>query len=119
MMNVTQHPAYTLQNTLLIPAHISSLEYTQNGVLILGSGELLQLVWNRQGLTLEDDGSIRLYRLPDSKVVKAIRGLGSEVSSIAVTGPTSNGFGDMWIACGTSVSVRGIRGPRRCGCNTS
>jgi hypothetical protein len=62
------------------------------------------LVRNRLRLTpLEDDGSIRLYRLPDTKVVKAIRGLGSEISSIAVMAPKSGGFGDMWVACGNSV----------------
>jgi WD40 repeat protein len=65
------------------------LEYTQNETLILGS----------------DDGSIRLYRLPDTKVVKAIRGLGSEISSIAVIAPKSGGFGDMWVACGNSVKL--------------
>src|SRR6266702_1983236 len=59
---------------------------------------------NRLRLTLEDDGSIRLYRLPDTKVVKAIRGLGSEVSSITAMAPKSGGFGDMWVACGSSVS---------------
>ncbi|KAH9048141.1 WD40-repeat-containing domain protein [Lactarius hengduanensis] len=88
-MSLVTHPAYALQHTLFIPAHVSSLEYTQNETLILGS----------------DDGSIRLYRLPDTKVVKAIRGLGSEVSSIAVMAPRSGGFGDMWVACGSSVKL--------------
>ncbi|KAI9446498.1 WD40 repeat-like protein [Lactarius indigo] len=80
---------YALQHTLLTPAHVSSLEYTQNETLILGS----------------DDGSIRLYRLPDTKVVKAIRGLGSEVSSTAFMAPKSGGFGNMWVACGSSVKL--------------
>jgi hypothetical protein len=34
-----QGPAYLLRHTLFIPAHVSSLEYTQNETLILGSGE--------------------------------------------------------------------------------
>ncbi|KAH9079368.1 WD40-repeat-containing domain protein [Lactarius deliciosus] len=89
MSLVTQVPTYALQHTLFIPAHVSSLEYTQNETLILGS----------------DDGSIRLYRLPDTKVVKAIRGLGSEVSSIAVMAPRSGGFSDIWVACGSSVKL--------------
>jgi hypothetical protein len=58
---------------------------------------------NRLRLTLEDDGSIRLYRLPDTKVVKAIRGLGSEISSIIAMAPKSGSFGDVWVACGNSV----------------
>ncbi|KAI9466164.1 WD40-repeat-containing domain protein [Lactarius psammicola] len=105
-MDVTQVPACALQHTLFIPAHVSSLEYTQNRTLILGSGESCRAhVRNRLRLTLEDDGSIRLYRLPDTKVVKAIRGLGSEVSSIAVLAPKSGGFGDVWVACGSSVKL--------------
>lgn len=31
--------AFALQHTLLIPAQVSTLTYTQNGMLILGSGE--------------------------------------------------------------------------------
>lgn len=32
-------PQFFLRHTLFIPAHVSSLEYTQNETLILGSGE--------------------------------------------------------------------------------
>ncbi|KAH9966624.1 WD40-repeat-containing domain protein [Russula dissimulans] len=78
-----------LQHTLLIPAHVSALTYTQNGMLILGS----------------DDGSLRLYCPPDTKVVRAIRGLGSEVSSVASVTPTPGNFGHIWVACGRSLKL--------------
>jgi hypothetical protein len=61
----------------------------------------------------KDDGSLRLYRPPDSKVVKAIRGLGSEVSSVTVMMPNSS---DIWLACGSSVSAE-IPSLRWCGSN--
>ena len=38
-----QGPAHVLRHTLFIPAHVSSLEYTENETLILGSGESLAL----------------------------------------------------------------------------
>src|SRR6266852_8667417 len=39
-MSDAHTPAFALQHTLLIPAQVSTLTYTQNGMLILGSGEL-------------------------------------------------------------------------------
>ena len=42
-MSHAHTPAFTSQHTLLTPAHVSTLTYTQNGMLILGSGELSRL----------------------------------------------------------------------------
>jgi hypothetical protein len=39
-MSDAHTPAFALLHTLLIPAQVSTLTYTQNGMLILGSGEL-------------------------------------------------------------------------------
>jgi hypothetical protein len=39
-MSDAHTPAFALQHTLLIPAQVATLTYTQNGMLILGSGEL-------------------------------------------------------------------------------
>ena len=64
------------------------------------------------GSNLQDDGSLRLYRPPDTKVVKAIRGLISEVSSVTAMMPNSS---DIWVACGSSVSVE-IFPIRQSGC---
>jgi hypothetical protein len=54
---------------------------------------------------LKDDGSLRFYCPPDTKVVRAIRGLDSEVSSVTTITPNNGGFGHVWVACGSSVSV--------------
>ena len=51
-----------------------------------------------------DDGTIRLYRLPDTKVCKAIRGLGTEVSSIAFGSPATS---SVWLAVGQHVRHTG------------
>jgi len=93
----TGGPALSLlQHSLLIPAHVSTLTYTRNGTLILGS----------------DDGSLRLYHPPDTKVVKAIRALNSEISSVIAVAPNStDGCGHIWVACGSSVSVDSLQVP--------
>jgi len=52
---ITMSPALALQHTLLIPAHVSALTYTQNGVLILGSGENFESpVHQRDALTIRE-----------------------------------------------------------------
>ncbi|KAJ3531099.1 hypothetical protein NM688_g7620 [Phlebia brevispora] len=50
-----------------------------------------------------DDGSVRLYNLPSTTVVRAIRGLGSEVSSICWTVSPKDDSGEVWLACGTKA----------------
>ncbi len=65
--------------------------------------------------TQKDDGNLRLYCLPDIKVVRAIRELDSEVSSVTAIMPNNGGYGHIWVACGSSVSVDAFP-PRQCGC---
>jgi len=59
----------------------------------------------------KDGGSLRLYRPPDTKVLKAIRGLNSEISSVIAVTPNTGGFGHIWVACGSSVSVDTLQVP--------
>ena len=54
-------------------------------------------------MTLVDDGSVRLYRLPDAKVVKAIRGLGETVSGVVFGSVES---GSVFVAAGHSVCAK-------------
>jgi hypothetical protein len=54
---------------------------------------------------LKDDGSLRLYNLPETKVYKAVRGLGSDVSSIAWVHPTGTEIGNVLVAVGQKVST--------------
>ncbi|KAF9265579.1 hypothetical protein L218DRAFT_147283 [Marasmius fiardii PR-910] len=73
--------------TLQTPAHISSLAFDHRGHLFAGS----------------DDGTVRLYDLATYKVSKAIRGLKSEVSSIACFERSGVEWSDAWIACGRKI----------------
>lgn len=52
---------------------------------------------------MKDDGSVRLYDLPETKVRKAVRGLGSDVSSIAWAHSLGTEIGNIWVAVGQKV----------------
>lgn len=54
---------------------------------------------------LKDDGSLRLYNIPETRVYKAVRGLGSDVSSIAWAHPTGTEIGNIFVAVGKKVST--------------
>lgn len=82
----------------------------------LGIWSALALVNRTHCLSSKDDGSLRLYSPPDDKVVRAIRGLDSEVSSVISVTQNNGGFGHVWIACGSSVSADAFLGPARRGC---
>ncbi|KAF8163623.1 WD40-repeat-containing domain protein [Crassisporium funariophilum] len=79
---------FTLQQTLRTPAHVSSLAFGHGGHLFAGS----------------DDGSLRLYDLSSLKVLKAVRGLGGEVSSIICVKRAGSELRDTWIAHGKKIS---------------
>ena len=53
----------------------------------------------------KDDGSLRLYNLPETKVCKAVRGLGSDVSSIAWAHTSETEIGNVWVAAGQKVEL--------------
>ncbi|KAF8891317.1 WD40-repeat-containing domain protein [Infundibulicybe gibba] len=73
----------SLQKTFETPTHVSALSFGRVDHLYVGS----------------DDGSIRVYDLPTSKVARAVRGLPSEVASIACLKPSGSGLCDMWVGC--------------------
>jgi len=54
---------------------------------------------------LSDDGSLRVYDLSSYKVLKAVRGLGAEVSSIVCVKRPGSELRDAWIAHGKMVSI--------------
>jgi hypothetical protein len=54
---------------------------------------------------VEDDGSLRLYNLPEGRVHKAVRGLGSDISSIAWVHPLGTEIGNVWVAAGQKVCM--------------
>jgi hypothetical protein len=53
---------------------------------------------------LIDDGSLRVYDLSTTKVVKAIRGLAGEISSLVCIKRPGSELRDVWLACGKNVS---------------
>ncbi|KAF8077662.1 WD40-repeat-containing domain protein, partial [Lyophyllum atratum] len=78
---------YSIQRTLKTPAHISSLAFGHAGHLYAGS----------------DDGSIRVYDLSSFKVIKAVRALGAEVSSILCVKRPGSELRDAWVASGSRI----------------
>lgn len=54
---------------------------------------------------VKDDGSLRLYNLPETRVHKAVRGLGSDVSSIAWVHSKGTEIGNVLVAVGQKVSA--------------
>ena len=53
-----------------------------------------------------DDGSLRVYDLSSYKVLKAVRGLGAEVSSIICVKRAGSELRDAWIAHDQKACVR-------------
>ncbi|KAF5373731.1 hypothetical protein D9758_000724 [Tetrapyrgos nigripes] len=74
----------SFRKSLQTPAHISSLAFGHAVHLFAGS----------------DDGTLRLYDMSSFKVLKAIRGLGGEVTSIACLKRPASEYRDVWLACG-------------------
>ncbi|GJJ12622.1 hypothetical protein Clacol_006865 [Clathrus columnatus] len=50
-----------------------------------------------------DDGSIRIYQKPYTKVWKALRNLGPEISSVAFALDSSSTSFPLWVACGQHI----------------
>lgn len=75
---------YEFRDSAGLPVGLSALSYGSQDVLSVGSV----------------DGCLRLYRLPGIRVVKAIRGLGDEVSSIRWPLACAEDQGEVWIASG-------------------
>lgn len=59
--------------------------------------------WNCHTHFPLDDGILRVYDLSTFKVIKAVRNLDSEISSIICVKKPSSDLRDAWIAAGTRV----------------
>ncbi|KAJ7172310.1 WD40-repeat-containing domain protein [Mycena filopes] len=80
-------PHYRLNHALHTPSPISAVAFGHSGHLFAGS----------------DDGSLRVYDLSSLKVCRALKGLGSEVSSIACFKRPGSELRDVWLACGNKA----------------
>ncbi|KAG6910284.1 hypothetical protein DXG01_011681 [Tephrocybe rancida] len=78
---------YSIQRTLETPAHVSCLAFGHAGHLFAGA----------------DDGSLRVYDLSSFKVIKAVRGLGEEISSLVCVKRTGSELRDVWLASGRRI----------------
>ncbi|KAI0707616.1 WD40 repeat-like protein [Earliella scabrosa] len=72
--------------TIAVPAAISALALGPDNRLCVGSGRY--------------DGSVRWYHLPSTKVVRALKSLGDEISSIAWVTTKKNEPEAIWVGCG-------------------
>ncbi len=60
---------------------------------------------------ISEDGSVRWYNLPSTKVIKAAKLLGAEIASIAWQLSKKNEPVAIWVASGRRVSVEDVRRP--------
>ncbi|PAV23878.1 WD40 domain containing protein [Pyrrhoderma noxium] len=75
----------SFESSLLLPTHATAVTFSSNGkVLAAGS----------------DDGSVRIYHPPETKVKSALRALGGSISNLIFNDAEGN---DLWIASGKSV----------------
>ncbi|KAF8912110.1 WD40-repeat-containing domain protein [Gymnopilus junonius] len=87
---------FSLEKTLEIPSRISSLAFGHAGHLFAGA----------------DDGSFRIYDLSAFKVLKGVRGLGAEVSSIVCVKKPGSDLRDAWIIHGKYISKFQMDSPK-------
>ncbi|KAK2466708.1 hypothetical protein APHAL10511_000966 [Amanita phalloides] len=81
------HETYSLLKTLKTSSAVSSLAFGHVTQLFVGT----------------HDGILRVYDLSTLKVVRAVRNLGSEVSSIICLKRPGSDLRDAWIAAGTKI----------------
>lgn len=97
---------YSLLKTLKTPSAVSSLAFGHAGHLFVGTGIQSELSskWGTFIFTFpSDDGILRVYDLSTFKVLKAIKNLGFEVSSIVCVKKRGSDLRDAWVASGTKV----------------
>ena len=105
MMKEENVEVFTVCKTLQIPAPVSALSFGVPGHLFAGSGTYnITIQLQLMSLLSIDDGTLRVYDLSTFRVIKAIRGLGEEVSSIVCMKRTGSMLRDAWVAHGTKVS---------------
>ncbi|OSD08594.1 WD40 repeat-like protein [Trametes coccinea BRFM310] len=78
---------YAPHATIQVPSAVSALSFSPQEVLCVGS----------------DDGSVRWYNLPSTKVSRAIKSLGDEISSIVWSQPKKDHPTSVWVASGPKL----------------
>ena len=94
--------------TLTVPIPVSALAFLPDGDLCVGSGAFERALAPEVAYFLTygnlDDGSLRRYKPPFTRVAQAVKPMGDEISSIAIAQPKKNQAGTIWVAVGRQVS---------------
>lgn len=93
---------------LRIPSSVSSVAFGHAGHLFVGSGIEINLSKSVSCWLPSDDGSLRVYDLSTFKTIKAVRGLGAEVSSIICVKRAGSELRDAWLAHGSKVCLNSL-----------
>ena len=102
---------YTHFATLKVPSPVAcaSFDPSRTNVLAIGSGTLSASYGSSaRGTELRvDDGTLRVYEFPATKVVNAVKDFKHDISSIQWLPPTSDeqDFGRIWVASGPYVRL--------------
>lgn len=91
---------------LKTPAPVSAISFGTDDALAVGSGGPLSFSGKVCGSCFArvDDGTVRVYTLPSASVVKAVRGLGHDVSSVVwLHSPSDDDPGTLWVASGNNA----------------
>lgn len=81
------HPVTVIMACLYLPSPITAVAFGASGQLGVAS----------------EDGTLRIYESPYTKVWKAIRNIGSEISSVVFGSSGESNL--VWVACGQYVST--------------
>ena len=99
---------HTHRRTLETSSHITSLAFGHAGHLFAGSSASFVMPCELE-LKMDDvfieDGTLRVYDLSSFKVLKAVRGLSAEVSSIICVKRPGSELRDAWLGCGKRVCL--------------
>ncbi|KAI0748517.1 WD40 repeat-like protein [Daedaleopsis nitida] len=95
---------------IAVPSPVSALALGPDNTLCVGSGaqKYYQILSHAKSRLMNlyyapDDGSVRWYHLPSTKVSRAIKSLGAEISSIAWLTTKKDDPEAVWIACGRNA----------------
>lgn len=87
-----------------VPSAVTSLAMMGNGDLLVGSGAYSYAkTLSKDVDKISDDGTVRMYSQPSTRVAQAVKSLGAEVSSICCPKPGGRQSEQWFCASGTRV----------------
>ena len=87
-----------------VPSAVTALAMKQNGDLLVGSGAYSNATtFFKPVEKISDDGTVRMYSQSSTRVARAVKSLGAEISSIRCPKPGGPQSGQWFCASGTRV----------------